>query len=79
MEHCQICGSVDIVGGRCQHCGGEVENKKFEYRRFKIIGTTEQKQQLEELLQMKKLSRDDLTLILHTMVFRDPHFDTLAQ
>lgn len=22
-EHCPICGSIDIIAGRCQHCGSE--------------------------------------------------------
>lgn len=23
--HCPICGSIDIVAGRCQHCGSPAE------------------------------------------------------
>jgi hypothetical protein len=50
-----------------------------EYRRFVITGSPEQQKALEELVSTKKLSREDITLILHTMAFRDPSFDTLSK
>lgn len=50
-----------------------------QYRRFVIKGTDAQEKELEKLIEKKHLSREDLILILHTMAFRDPCFDTLAQ
>lgn len=52
---------------------------EHEFRRFKISGTEEQRVALLKLLDEKQLTRDDLTLILHTMAFRDPCYDTLSQ
>lgn len=50
-----------------------------EYRRFILKGTPEQQMAAEKLIEAKNLTRDDLILILHTMAFRDPSFDTLVQ
>ena len=49
----------------------------MEYKRFRLRGAKEQKQAVEKLITEKHLSRDDLALILHTLAFRDPHFDIL--
>ena len=50
-----------------------------EYRRFTITGSPEQQKALKELISTKELSREDITLILHTMSFLDPSFDTLPK
>lgn len=50
-----------------------------QYRRFVIKGTKAQQKDLEKLIEKKHLSREDLILILHTIAFRDPGFDTLVK
>lgn len=37
------------------------------WRRFKIIGSSENEKKLNQLVEDKKLTRDDLTLILNTI------------
>lgn len=37
------------------------------WRRFKIIGSSENEKKLNQLIEDKKLTRDDLTLILNTI------------
>ena len=37
------------------------------WRRFKIIGSSEKEKKLNQLVEDKKLTRDDLTLILNTI------------
>lgn len=37
------------------------------WRRFKMIGTAENEKKLNQLVEDKKLTRDDLTLILNTI------------
>lgn len=37
------------------------------WRRFKMIGTAENEKKLNRLVEDKKLTRDDLTLILNTI------------
>lgn len=37
------------------------------WRRFKIIGSSENEKELNQLVEDKKLTRDDLTLILNTI------------
>lgn len=50
-----------------------------QYRRFVIKGTKAQQRDLEKLIEKKHLSREDLILILHTIAFRNPCFDTLMK
>ena len=37
------------------------------WRRFKIIGPSENEKKLNQLIEVKKITRDDLTLILNTI------------
>ena len=41
------------------------------YRRFKVEGTTEEIKKLNQLIEDKKLTREDLTLIVKTMEKND--------
>lgn len=41
------------------------------YRRFKVEGTTEEIKKLNQLIEDKKLTREDLTLIIKTMEKND--------
>jgi hypothetical protein len=51
----------------------------MEFRRFVLKGTNDQQENLKKLISEKELSREDLILILHTMAFRDPSYDTLSK
>ncbi len=28
MSYCPVCGSIDIIAGRCQHCGSPAEQEE---------------------------------------------------
>ena len=28
MDYCPVCGSIDIIAGRCQHCGSPAEQEE---------------------------------------------------
>lgn len=44
-----------------------IERVENIWRRFKIIGSSENEKKLNQLVEDKKLTRDDLTLILNTI------------
>ncbi len=46
-----------------------------EFRRFVISGNPNQREALEELIQTKGLTREDVILILQTVAFRGQDFD----
>lgn len=45
----------------------KIANEATELRRFEMIGPTKDRFKLEHLIARKRLSREDLTLILTTM------------
>lgn len=50
-----------------------------EFRRFVLKGTPAQQADLKKLIRLKGLTREDITLILHTIAFRNQDSDTLAK
>lgn len=49
------------------------------WRRFKIIGSSENEKKLNQLVEDKKLTRDDLTLILNTISLNNISLNNISQ